>query len=236
MTTNTIDKLLKKFFEKSLRIRRSSWPACDCLVSDGAEGGTIWYYSSGVDELIPGYKLGFHELAAGDWQHELSDGGWGYEPDTETPSERLQRVGNRVVAVFGCVSVLDDPEKYIAYHQLKEALSENKPPKRDSSIPLPAARKKLARLNIDSEGVQECPDGEFVSYSEYEQEIAQWRKIYMQANDARDAAETRMVIIVNDCAEVAKAEAIGFRDHNQPHCALGAFQAEKAIRDMKVRA
>lgn len=63
-------ELLKEFFEGMKNIRRASWPAGDHISSDGAEGGTIWYYDAEEDELTAGYRLGFHDLAAGDWEIE----------------------------------------------------------------------------------------------------------------------------------------------------------------------
>lgn len=60
--------LLEAFFPDGKNIRRKSWPEGDHISSDGAEGGTIWYYTAAADELIRDYKLGFHELAANDWE------------------------------------------------------------------------------------------------------------------------------------------------------------------------
>lgn len=62
------DKLLEQFFTETNSIRRAYWPKGDYISADGAEGGTIWYYSDSEDELTPDYKLGFHDLAAGDWE------------------------------------------------------------------------------------------------------------------------------------------------------------------------
>lgn len=61
------DEWLELFFPGGANMRRSVWPAGDYISSDGAEGGTIWYYSAENDDLLPDYKLGFHDLAAGDW-------------------------------------------------------------------------------------------------------------------------------------------------------------------------
>lgn len=70
-TTTTIDAVLQSFFEDNADIRRASWPEGDHISSDGAEGGTIWYYCEAEDELTPDYRLGFNELIAGDWQIEI---------------------------------------------------------------------------------------------------------------------------------------------------------------------
>jgi hypothetical protein len=60
---------LKPFFEEGAYLRRPDWPAGDHIMADGAEGGTIWYYSAANDELAADYKLGFQELA-GLWEIE----------------------------------------------------------------------------------------------------------------------------------------------------------------------
>lgn len=62
------EDLLSAWFEKGKTIRRVAWPAGDYISVDGAEGGTFWYYTAEQDELTPDYKLGFHEIAAGDWE------------------------------------------------------------------------------------------------------------------------------------------------------------------------
>ena len=62
------DELLGYFFTNGESIRRKSWPEGDHISADGAEGGTIWHYSAEQDELTPGYRLGFHDLAAEDWE------------------------------------------------------------------------------------------------------------------------------------------------------------------------
>lgn len=63
------DELISAWFEKGKNIRRASWPKGDYISVDGAEGGTLWYYTAEEDELTPDYKLGFHEIAAGDWEY-----------------------------------------------------------------------------------------------------------------------------------------------------------------------
>lgn len=55
-------------FEKGKNFRRSSWPQGDFICMDGAEGGTIWYYSEKDDDMLPGYTLGIHDLGADDWE------------------------------------------------------------------------------------------------------------------------------------------------------------------------
>lgn len=62
------DELLTKFFPEGQYIRRTSWPEGDHIMTDGAEGGTIWYYRAEDDELIPGYKLDFHDLGTDEWE------------------------------------------------------------------------------------------------------------------------------------------------------------------------
>lgn len=59
--------ILRLFFEGGFYIRLKGWPDGDKIMADGAEGGTIWYYSAENDELTPDYKLGFHELC-GTWE------------------------------------------------------------------------------------------------------------------------------------------------------------------------
>lgn len=61
-------ELLTAFYEGGEFIRRASWPKVDHISADGAEGGTIWYYDAEDDELTAGYRLGFHELGADDWE------------------------------------------------------------------------------------------------------------------------------------------------------------------------
>lgn len=48
--------------------RRATWPPGDYISADGAEGGTLWYYTASEDEFTKDYKLGFHELGATDWE------------------------------------------------------------------------------------------------------------------------------------------------------------------------
>lgn len=62
------EELLKPFYENLCNIRRKNWPDGDHISADGAEGGTIWYYDAENDDLIPDYKMGYHDLAANDWE------------------------------------------------------------------------------------------------------------------------------------------------------------------------
>lgn len=62
------DFLLTAFYPEGKNIRRASWPKGDHISTDGAEGGTIWYYCAEEDELTPDYRLGFHELGCDDWE------------------------------------------------------------------------------------------------------------------------------------------------------------------------
>jgi hypothetical protein len=62
------EKLLEAFYTQGKSIRRTSWPEGDHIDTDGAEGGTLWYYCAATDELTPGYMLGFHDLGADDWE------------------------------------------------------------------------------------------------------------------------------------------------------------------------
>lgn len=62
------EAILNAFFELGKNIRLKHWPAGDHISADGAEGGTIWYYSASDDELAPDYRLGFNELASEDWE------------------------------------------------------------------------------------------------------------------------------------------------------------------------
>lgn len=59
--------LLDEFYTKGKAIRRASWPAGDHIMTDGAEGGTLWYYREEDDELFHDYRLGFSELISDDW-------------------------------------------------------------------------------------------------------------------------------------------------------------------------
>lgn len=61
------DALLTEFYPNGKNIRRAVWPEGDYISTDGAEGGTIWYYYAEDDELTAGYRLGFHDLGADDW-------------------------------------------------------------------------------------------------------------------------------------------------------------------------
>lgn len=67
------DQLLEAFFPEGKNIRRTSWPEGDHISSDGAEGGTIWYYRAEDDELLRDYMLGFHDLASDDWEIEKDE-------------------------------------------------------------------------------------------------------------------------------------------------------------------
>lgn len=60
-------EILRDFFTGGKLIRLTGWPTGDHIEADGAEGGTIWYYSAENDELTPDYRLGFHELC-GTWE------------------------------------------------------------------------------------------------------------------------------------------------------------------------
>lgn len=62
------DELLNEFYTNGQNIRRKSWPEGDYICTDGAEEGTIWYYRAEDDELIPEYKLGFHDLGTDEWE------------------------------------------------------------------------------------------------------------------------------------------------------------------------
>lgn len=62
------EALLTAFFPENKNIRRSSWPEGDYISSDGADGGTIWYYDASEDELTAGYRFGFHDLATDEWE------------------------------------------------------------------------------------------------------------------------------------------------------------------------
>ena len=62
------DELLTAFYPEGKNIRRKSWPEGDHICTDGAEGGTIWYYTAEEDELTPDYKLGFHDLGTDEWE------------------------------------------------------------------------------------------------------------------------------------------------------------------------
>lgn len=59
---------LEELFEGGKHIRRASWPAGDFLCADGAEEGTLWYYTSEADDFAHEYKLGFHDLGPSDWE------------------------------------------------------------------------------------------------------------------------------------------------------------------------
>ena len=62
------EDLLHAFYTHGKYIRRRAWPEGDYLIADGAEGGTIWYYTAATDSLDEGYTLGFHSLGADDWE------------------------------------------------------------------------------------------------------------------------------------------------------------------------
>lgn len=71
---------LESFYSEGRDIRRREWPEGDYISADGAEGGTLWYYDASEDDLEPEYKLGFHELAADDWE---------FVPATVSEDDRL---------------------------------------------------------------------------------------------------------------------------------------------------
>lgn len=60
--------LLREFYTEGEHIRRQCWPPGDYISADGAEGGTLWYYTAKEDEFTRDYKLGFHDLGAFDWE------------------------------------------------------------------------------------------------------------------------------------------------------------------------
>lgn len=62
------DELLNEFYTNGKSIRRKSWPDGDHIMTDGAEEGTIWYYHALDDDLVPEYKLGFHDLGTDEWE------------------------------------------------------------------------------------------------------------------------------------------------------------------------
>lgn len=61
------EDLLTEWFTNGKNIRRTVWPAGDYVCVDGGDD-TLWYYDAENDNLICDYKLGFHEIAAGDWE------------------------------------------------------------------------------------------------------------------------------------------------------------------------
>lgn len=48
-------------------------------------------------------------------------------------------------------------------------------------------------------------------------------------DESRDLIARAILTERQRCAEVAKREGVGYRDHNLPQAAIGAFQAAKAI-------
>lgn len=66
--TGTFASLQNDWLTKGVSIRRKSWPAGDYIDADGAEGGTIWYYTAQFDDLELDYGLTFNDICAADWE------------------------------------------------------------------------------------------------------------------------------------------------------------------------
>lgn len=65
-------ELVDEFYRDMKPIRRASWPEGDHILADGSEKGMLWYYSHSEDELMEGYGVNFHDLAANDWEYTNS--------------------------------------------------------------------------------------------------------------------------------------------------------------------